>query len=441
MRNISTFSKGGVHPADRKELSCKKEIVRLPIPDTITVPFSQHLGIPANPIVKKGDTVKAGDMIGEAAGFISAHIHSPVSGSVSAVNEIFLPNGMKVKAAVIKVDHEAETEMSGNERRDWRSMDPQAMVSIVKDLGIVGMGGATFPANVKFSIPKGKKAEFVVINGVECEPYLTSDHRVMLEYGEEVLEGALIIARMVDAKNIIIGIENNKKDAMEHLEGLIAKNGYPIEIQPLKMKYPQGDEKQLLKAVIGKEVPSGTLPIDIGAVVSNVGSTQAVYRAIVDNRPLTERVVTVSGGAIKEPGNFLVTIGTPIQDLIDACGGFSEQPDKMVAGGPMMGFGFYDLQTPVMKGTSGVLALTKKEARKAPDTACISCGRCVEACPMGLQPTKLFKNIAKGNYSTAMDIGLIDCKECGCCAYICPAKLPLVQGMRLGKRMARKMKK
>jgi Na+-translocating ferredoxin:NAD+ oxidoreductase subunit C len=439
MRNISTFSKGGVHPADRKELTCTKEIVRLPTPKHIIIPFSQHLGVPANPIVKKGDILAAGDKIGEAAGFISADIHTPAAGTVSEIKEIFLPNGMYTKAAVIAVDETGSLELT--EKRDWKTMDPLKMVAEVKDLGIVGMGGATFPANVKFSVPKGKKAEYVVINGVECEPYLTSDHRIMLEKGLEVLEGALIIAKMVGAPKVYIGIENNKKDAMEHLESLITAHHMPVEIQPLRLKYPQGDEKQLLKAVIGKEVPSGALPIDIGAVVSNVGTAQALYQAIVYRKPLIERVVTVTGDAIRNPGNFLVTIGTPIQDLIDACGGFREQPEKMVAGGPMMGFAFYDLQTPVMKGTSGVLALTSKESRKEVTTACISCGRCVAACPMGLQPTRLYKNISVGNYTESLGLGLLDCKECGCCAYVCPAKLPLVQGMRLGKNMSRKMKK
>ncbi len=439
MRKISTFSKGGVHPADCKDLTCTKEIVRLPIPKIITVPFSQHLGVPAIPNVKKGDEVEVGQKIGDAAGFISADIHSPVAGKVLEIKELFLPNGMKAKAAVLEVDLENSTHKNVI-TNDWKDMDPQDMVAKVKDLGVVGLGGATFPANVKFTVPRGKKADYVVINGVECEPYLTSDHRLMLEKGNKILQGALMIAKMVDAKNIIIGIEKNKPDAMYNLERLIEQNSYPIEIQPLKLKYPQGDEKQLLKATIGKEVPSGALPIDIGAVVSNVGSAYAVYQAIAEEKPLIERVVTVSGGAIKDPGNFLVTIGTPIQMLIDACGGFSETPDKMVAGGPMMGFGFYDLQTPVMKGTSGVLALTKKESIKGEQTACISCGRCVEACPMGLQPTKLYKNIMKSNYDTAMAMNLLDCKECGCCAFICPAKLPLVQGMRLGKRMSRKKK-
>ena len=438
MRKISTFSKGGVHPADRKELTCTKEIVRLPIPQTITVPFSQHLGVPANPVIAKGDTVTLGQKIGEAAGFISADIHSPVAGKVLNITELFLPNGMKSKAAVIEVA--AEEQSPEIEPADWRSMEPSEMVAKVKELGIVGMGGATFPANVKFTVPKGKKAEYLVINGVECEPYLTSDHRIMLERGDKLLQGAMIIAKMVSAEHIIIGIEKNKPDAMANLERLIEQNSYPIEIQPLKLKYPQGDEKQLLKAAIGREVPSGALPIDIGAVVSNVGTTYAVYQAIVEGKPLIERVVTVSGNAVKEPGNFLVTIGTPISQLIEACGGFTETPEKMVAGGPMMGFGFYDLATPVMKGTSGVLALTKAEAFKSEQTACISCGRCVEACPMGLQPTKLYKNISKANYDTAMGMSLLDCKECGCCAFICPAKLPLVQAMRLGKRMSRKKK-
>jgi electron transport complex protein RnfC len=439
MLKISTFSKGGIHPPDHKYATKAQEIVRLQTPDSVTIPFSQHLGVPAKPLVAKGDVVTAGQKIGEAAGFISADIHSPVAGTISMLKEIFLPNGMKCSAAVIDVDHEQQ--LPESEAADWKQMERQQMIDKAKEMGIVGMGGATFPAHVKFSLPKGKLAEYLVINGVECEPYLTSDHRVMLERGEDLLQGAMIIAKMVDAKKIVIGIENNKPDAMDHLHQLIGKHNLPISIQPLKLKYPQGDEKQLLKAVTGREVPSGALPIDIGAVVSNVGSTVAVYEAIVFNKPLVERVVTVTGGAIKNPGNFLVTIGTPLEKLIEAAGGFTEEPVKMVAGGPMMGFAFYDLETPVIKGTSGILALTATESRKQVTTACISCGRCVQACPMGLQPTKLFKNIDKQMYSEAMNINLNDCKECGCCAYVCPAKLPLVQSMRLGKKMARKMKK
>jgi electron transport complex protein RnfC len=439
MLKISTFSKGGIHPPDRKYATHAKEIVRLETPDTVTIPFSQHLGVPAKPLVAKGDAVTAGQKIGEAAGFISADIHSPVAGTVKEIKDIYLPNGLKCSAAVIDVDHEQVLETS--EPVDWKSLDAQKMIETVKDLGIVGMGGATFPAHVKFSLPKGKKAEYLVINGVECEPYLTSDHRVMLERSDELLQGAMIIAKMVDAKKIVIGIENNKPDAMDHLQKIIDAQRLPIEIQPLKLKYPQGDEKQLLKAVTGREVPSGALPIDIGAVVSNVGSTVAVYEAIVYGKPLVERVVTVSGGAIQNPGNFLVTIGTPLSQLIEACGGFTEQPVKMVAGGPMMGFAFYDLETPVVKGTSGILALTDSESREQVTTSCISCGRCVQACPMGLRPTKLFKFVDKLMYAEAMENNLNDCKECGCCAYVCPAKLPLVQSMRLGKKMARKTKK
>lgn len=439
MRNLSTFSKGGVHPADRKELTCTKEIVRLAVPAQLTVPFSQHLGVPAKALVAKGDVVKKGQRIAEAAGFISADIHAPAAGTIKDIVSIYLPNGSASQAAVIEVDPQGESE--SYEALDWQIATAAQMISRVKELGLVGMGGATFPLNVKLSIPKGKKAEYLVINGVECEPYLTSDHRLMLERSEELLTGALILKKIVGAEHLIIGIENNKADAIELLDSLVRKHSYPIEIAPLKIKYPQGDEKQLLKATIGKEVPSGALPIDIGAVVSNVSTTVAVYRAITEGQPLTERVVTVSGDAVKDPGNFLVTIGTPISDLLEACGGFSEEPVRMVAGGPMMGFAFYDLTTPVMKGTSGVLALTKQEAKKSEQTACISCGRCVTACPMGLRPTKLFKSIDKGLYQQAVDSGLNDCKECGCCAYICPASLPLVQGMRLGKNMARKMKK
>jgi len=300
------------------------------------------------------------------------------------------------------------------------------------------MGGAAFPAHVKFNIPKGKKAKYLVINGVECEPYLTADHRLMLEHTHEILEGISIIAKIINAEQVIIGIEANKMNAAHKIEDLIDEKNLPFLVQPLKVRYPQGDEKQLLKAIIGKEVPSGGLPIEIGAVVSNVGTAFAVFEAVTKNRPLIERVVTVTGDAVKNPGNFRTVVGTPIKVLIEAAGGFKENPAKMVVGGPMMGFAFFDLEASVTKGTSGILALTKNNLDYASETACISCGKCVMVCPMGLQPTRLYKFIDSSKFSDAMALNLMDCKECGCCSFSCPAKIPLVHGFKYGKKMARK---
>ncbi|HOV63634.1 MAG TPA: RnfABCDGE type electron transport complex subunit C, partial [Spirochaetia bacterium] len=300
--------------------------------------------------------------------------------------------------------------------------------------------GATFPLHVKLSVPRGATLDTLVVNGVECEPYLTADHRLMLEKTAEIIEGIRIVFKVVKPKVAYIGIEINKPDAIEVMEKAARESGLPLSVVPLKVKYPQGDEKQLLKAVTGKEVPSGELPLAIGAVVVNVGTIYSIYEAVVFDKPLIERVVTVSGGCIKEPANLKVRIGTPMSSLIDECGGFLSVPEKIVAGGPLMGFGVYDLESPVTKGTSGVLALSAEEVRGAQRTACISCGRCIHACPMGLSPTALFKQIDHGEYKLALSDGLLDCKECGCCAYVCPSHIPLVQGMKLGKRMARRKK-
>jgi len=302
----------------------------------------------------------------------------------------------------------------------------------------VGLGGATFPTPIKFSIREGNKIEFFVINGVECEPFLTSDHRLMVEKTESLLTGVEIVRRILSPQRVLIGVEANKPDAIEALNREIANSGLDIEVVALKTKYPQGDEKQLLKALIHREVPSGGLPLDIGAVVSNAGTVYAIYEAVVLGKPLIERIVTVTGPALKNPANFKVRIGTPVGNLLEECGGFISAPGKIVAGGPMMGFALADPDVPVVKGTSGILALSEKQTRSGLPTPCIGCGRCIEACPFGLSPTTLYKWIDHQEYDEAIAAGLMDCKECGCCAYVCPARIPLVQGMKLGKIMKKK---
>jgi len=435
--DVLTFKRGGVHPEDRKYLSSKKAIEILPTPKEVIVSLSQHLGAPAKALKAKGDTVVKGEKIGTAASFISAEVHSPVNGTIKAIKKVTLANSVSCDAYVIEVDQDApEVDFV---KTEWKNKTREELLATIKDLGVVGMGGATFPAHVKFSIPKGKEAEYLVINGVECEPYLTSDHRTMLERAEGVVEGIMIIARVIDAKKIIVGIELNKMDAIIHLREVIEASGYPIQVQPLKMKYPQGDEKQLLSATIKKEIPSGKLPLDIGAVVSNVGTCFAVYEACAKNKPLFERIVSVTGECIKEPKNILAPIGTKIGELIDFCGGFKDEPDKIVSGGPMMGFSFYDLETPIQKGTSGVISI--KIENVAPQTACISCGKCVQACPIGLMPTMMYRNINVGAYDVALNkFSLMDCKECGSCAFVCPAHIPLVHTFKFGKKMARRKK-
>jgi H+/Na+-translocating ferredoxin:NAD+ oxidoreductase subunit C len=440
MLKIRSFKKGGIHPHGRKFLSEKVQIVELPRPAAVIIPMSQHLGAPAIVCVSKGDTVTAGQRIGTGESFISADIHSSVNGTVKDIKSIILANGIETNAVFIETDNSSDNQIkfSSIDTEHINKLTQQELLKIIKDSGIVGMGGAAFPAHVKFNIPKGKKAKYLVINGVECEPYLTADHRLMLEYTDEILEGVAVISKIIDAEQVIIGIEANKMNAALKIEKLIEEKGLPFIVQPLKVRYPQGDEKQLLKATIGKEVPSGGLPIEIGAVVSNVGTAFAIYEAVTKNKPLIERVVTVTGDAVNNPGNFRTVVGTPINVLIEAAGGFKEEPVKMVAGGPMMGFAFFDLEAPVTKGTSGILALTKDNLDYASETACISCGKCVMVCPMGLQPTRLYKLIDNSKFSDAMALNLMDCKECGCCSFSCPAKIPLVHGFKYGKKMARK---
>jgi electron transport complex protein RnfC len=437
MHKLPTFRKGGIHPGDKKELSQSQSVERLPFPDELIVPLSQHLGAPANPLKEKGDSVVMGEMIGEASSFISANIHSPVNGTITDIRQITLMNSVSCKAFVIAVDKENPS--IDFTRHEWKDSQPADLLATVKELGIVGTGGATFPTHVKLSVPKGKSVETLVINGVECEPYLTSDHRLMLEQTEQVLEGIMIAAKITSPKNVIIGVENNKKDAIEQLRKVIKEKQLPIEVAALQVKYPQGDEKQLLKATINREIPSGKLPLDVGAVVLNVGTSFAIYEAVVFHKPIIDRIVTVSGEAMKNKKNVRTPIGTKISELIAYCDGLQENVGKLVAGGPMMGFAFYDDQIPVIKGTSGILALEKKKEKKFDiKTPCISCGKCVAVCPMGLQPTRLFRLIEHREYAQAMKLNLMDCKECGCCAYSCPSELPLVHGMKLGKRMGRK---
>lgn len=433
---LATFRRGGVHPADRKELSKDKAIERLPLPSELIVSMSQHLGAPATPLKKKGDTVKKGEVIGSASSYVSADVHSPADGVVTDIRKVRVASGAVADAIVIKCDEEQSDPFT--ESYDWRSESSEELLKLIRSMGIVGMGGATFPTDVKLTVPMGKKVDALVINGVECEPYLTSDYRLMLERPDEMLEGVMAAAKILSPDRIIIGIEANKLDAAELLEQKIASNGYPITVQRLQMKYPQGDEKQLLKATIGKEVPSGKLPLDVGAVVCNASTAYAIYEAVRFHKPLFERICTISGESVNNPKNVIAPIGTKFSDLIAYAGGAKDDLVSLIGGGPMMGFAVADPDTPMVKGSGGVLMLPKM----IDDVSfpCVLCGKCVQHCPMGLQPNKMFRNIKYGNYQAAMDLGLMDCKECGCCAYTCPSHLPLVQGFKLGKKLGRKKK-
>ncbi|MDY4889282.1 MAG: electron transport complex subunit RsxC [Sphaerochaetaceae bacterium] len=435
MPKFLTFKKGGVHPDDMKALSKGSPIQRITMPKEIVISMSQHLGAPAACIKQKGDSVRKGELIGEASSFISANIHSPVSGKIVDIRKVTLANSVSCDALVIEPESD-DDDTSFESPIDYTGFSSEELLQKVKESGLVGMGGATFPMNVKLSVPIGKKVDYLVLNGVECEPYLTADYTLMKEKTEEILLGAMIIARIVNPKFIKLGIEANKMDCVALFNEVIERKGYPIEVIPLKMKYPQGDEKQLLKATTGREIPSGKLPLDIGSIVCNVGTVYATYQAITFGKPLFERVVTVSGNCISKPGNFLAPIGTKVCDLIEAAGGFAFEPEKLISGGPMMGFSFWDLDTPITKGTSGILAIRFDE-KPARQTNCIHCGKCVAACPIGLEPTRLYNLIKNGKYAAAMATDLMDCKECGCCAFSCPAHLPLVQAFRMGKKLGR----
>lgn len=430
---LKTFSKGGVHPPENK-LSAIQTIEKLALPETVYIPISQHIGAPATPIVKKNDTVKVGQLIAKSSGFVSANIHSSVSGKVVKIDQIIDSSGYKKQSIIINVEGDEWCEKIDRspELKKEIDLNSEEIIKIVGESGIVGLGGATFPSQVKLSVPKGMKAEILIINGVECEPYLTSDHRLMLEKGDELLIGTQILMKALNVDKAIIGIENNKPDAIEHLSNLV-KQYKGISVEALKIKYPQGGEKQLIKAITGREVPSGGLPIAVGAVVHNVGTAFAVYEAVQKNKPLFERVVTLTGKSVKKPSNFMVRIGTPVANLIDAAGGLPEDTGKIISGGPMMGRALSTIDTPVTKGTSGILIIPEGESRRGKIYDCIRCAKCVSVCPMGLEPYLLMKLTEMQNFERAEHERTMDCIECGSCSYICPSNRPLLDYIRLGK--------
>ncbi len=430
---LKTFVLGGVHPEENK-LSSNAPIEVLPVPDQAIVPLGQNLGAPSKPVVNKGDKVKTGQLIAEASGFISANIHSPVSGTVLKIDNVVDMTGFRRPGIVIKTEGD---EWDDNiDRTDELvteiNFTSEEIIEKIKQTGIVGMGGATFPTYVKLMPPPGKKADYVIINGVECEPYLTADHRLMLEKGREIVVGTKILMKALKVDKAVIGIETNKPDAINHLTEL-AKKEENIKVVPLKVKYPQGGEKQLIKAVVNREVPSGKLPIEVGCVVQNVGTTFAVYEAVQKNKPLFERVVTVTGKSVKKPSNFLTRIGTPINKLVEAVEGLPEDTGKIIGGGPMMGKALPSLEIPVVKGSSGVLLMREPESHRKPESPCIRCSRCTTVCPMGLEPFLLAKASKVGKYDIAENEKVMDCIECGSCQYTCPANIPLLDYLRLGK--------
>ncbi len=434
---IYTFPKGGIHPPDTK-LAAAESISRLAVPDIVYVPVSQHLGVPAKPIVARGDVVKVGTKIAEASGFVSAFIHAPVSGTVQKIDKMMCASGFYQDVIVIKTDGD-DWEESIDRTRELLpdiSLSAEEIRSKVLENGIVGMGGATFPSHVKFMIPDGKKAEELIINGVECEPYLSSDHRLMIEKAEEIFVGIEIIKKAIGVSVAYVGIEKNKPDVIE-LFSTLAKKYTSITIIPLEVKYPQGGEKQLIKAVTGKEVPAGGLPIEAGSIVHNVGTVFAVYEAVQKNKPLIERVVTVTGKEVSRQSNFLVRIGMPIQQLIDAAGGVPENTGKVIAGGPMMGKTITSLNAPVTKGTSGILLMPTAESKREEMKNCIRCGKCVSVCCAGVEPYLLMNLAERDMVDELQDNSVMQCVECGSCSFSCPAHRPLLDYIRLGKNIVR----
>ena len=434
---MRTFPIGGIHPHDNKEWSKDKAIEILELPDEVKLPMVQHIGAPATPIVQKGDKVLVGQVVAQSTGFVSANIHSPISGTVTNVD--MFPNGQGQRRMMVVIKREGDEwletiDRTADHKREC-TLESKEIIAKIKDAGIVGLGGAQFPTHVKLTIPDGQKAEVVIINGVECEPYLTSDYRTMLERAEMVLTGTEIVMRAVGVKRAVIGVENNKPDAIKHLREVIARDGYRgIEVMPLKMRYPQGGEKQLIAAVTGRQVPPPpALPISVGAVVCNVSTAVAIYEAVQKNKPLIERVVTVTGKHLKTTHNYLARFGTPVSRLFELAG-IPEGDVKLLNGGPMMGRSVVDITAPLIKGCSGLTVITGEEAARGKEMSCIKCAKCVSVCPMGLEPYLLSKLAKMQKWDMAEEHNTVDCIECGCCSYTCPSYLPLLDYIRIGKQ-------
>ncbi len=431
---------GGVHPKEYKELTEHLAFETFPFPDEIILPLSQHLGKEAKALVKKGEDVKPGQMIAQAEGFISAPVHSSVAGKVMSLGKEQTPSGFPKDAIVIKRNGTIESEKIFLEPLNPETITPDEIRERVALAGIVGQGGAAFPTSVKLNPPKDKVIDVVILNGCECEPYLTRDYRFMIERPDDLIFGLKLIMKALGVNRGVIGIEDNKPKAIELLSNKV-KYEHGLEVISLKTKYPQGAEKMLIKAVTGKEVPPGKLPMDVGAVIQNIGTAIAIHDAIVKGEVLITAALTVSGKGIKNPKNLIVPVGTPIQSVIDFCGGVTEDAVKVVVGGPMMGVAQFDLHAPVMKATSGILVLTKDEVAENPETPCLRCGQCVGACPLNLMPTKLARYSQLNRFEDAEGAGITVCMECGTCAYTCPANIPLVQWIRLGKQKVLQMQR
>lgn len=427
---LNTF-KGGSHPPELKDFTSEKKIINLSVPDKVFIPMLQHIGLPADPTVKPNDEVKCGTIIGEPSGFVSAYVHSSVSGSVCEIIDFFNIQGKKTKVVVINNDNKFENDTSVlDQHDDWSKLSSQDIVNIVERAGICGMGGATFPTKIKLS--PSKKIDILLLNGAECEPYLNADNRLMIEHANEIVTGALIVQKALNAEKVIIGVENNKTEAIETLENE-SKKHLNVKIVRLQVKYPQGAEKQLIQATTGRKVPPNGLPMDIGLVVQNVGTVKAVYDAVVLGKPLFERVVTVAGDTVSDPQNLKIKIGTPLFYLKDIVGLDLSLTEKIILGGPMMGTAVDSLDYPVVKGTSGILFLSGKYYFPEEYKMCIRCSKCVSGCPMSLMPSEIGVLYQNKKFDTVKKYNISDCMECGSCSYICPSKRPLLQWIKAAK--------
>lgn len=429
---LATF-KGGIHPYDGKKLSENKPIETLMPKGEMVYPLSQHIGAPARPLVKKGDQVLTGQKIGEADGDISANVICSVSGTVKAVEPRLMANGEMTPSIIVENDEEYRTIDGMGTARDPKKLSKQEIRDIIKEAGIVGLGGAGFPTHVKLTPKADDKIEYVIVNGAECEPYLTSDYRVMMEEPEKIVGGLKVILQLFERAKGIIGIEDNKPEAIAKMTELV-KNEPNIQVCPLKTKYPQGGERTLIYATTGRKINSSMLPADVGCIVDNVDTVASIYMAVCESTPLIRRIVTVTGDAVANPGNFSVRLGTCAQELIDAAGGFAKEPEKVISGGPMMGQAMFNLNVPVTKVSSALTCLTTDEAAQLEPTACIRCGRCVTVCPGRVVPQKLAVAANRGDMELFEKLNGMECCECGCCSYICPARRPLTQSFKVMRK-------
>ncbi|MGM0470982.1 MAG: electron transport complex subunit RsxC [Bacillota bacterium] len=426
-----TFEQG-IHPCYNKEATAGKSLKQAQLPEEVVIPLQQHIGASNQPCVEVGDKVKVGDKIGETNAFVSAPVHATVSGEVTDISPVTIADGSEALAVTIASDGQDELSDEIEPHGELEELSPDKLREIVREAGIVGLGGATFPTHVKVSIPEDKDVDTVILNGAECEPYLTVDHRTMVEMPDEVVYGLKAIMKMTDAQEGYIGVEENKPDAIEKMQEAVNEEAN-IEVVPLEVKYPQGAEKQLITACLEREVPSGGLPLDVGVVVNNVGTAVAITDAIKNGMPLVQRTVTVTGSGIQNPQNLVFRLGTKIEDLIEQCGGFAGDVGKVILGGPMMGLAQHSTDVPANKGTSGILVLQEDEVEEIEPKNCIRCARCVDACPAFLMPVSLSKLSQVDKLDKLEEYNVMDCIECGSCSYVCPAGIPLLQWIRLGK--------